>query len=385
MPSKPHVPKAPRLTLEETVRYGRHLVLPEVGVDGQRRLKESSVLVVGVGGLGNPAATYLASAGVGKIGLLDNDSVEASNLQRQFLFSESDLGKNKASVAKSRLHLVNPNVEVEAIQTRLTSSNALGIIRNFDLVIDATDNLPSRYLINDSCVFLSKPDVYASALRFDGQASVFDARKGPCYRCVYPQPPPPESVESCEEAGVMGVVPGMMGGVQALQAINILLGRGSPLYGRLLVFSGLDSTFDILRIKKDPLCPVCSETPTITKLVDYEEFCAGRTTASVPEIGPSELSRKLDTGYDPLLIDVREPFEYEICHLRNSKLVPLGQLRQRLQELERDRPMVVYCHHGNRSATAVRLLRQEGFAKAVNLKGGIEAWRKLIDPRMHAY
>jgi adenylyltransferase/sulfurtransferase len=376
--------KLSRLSESELIRYARHLVLPEVGEKGQRKLKASSVLVVGVGGLGIPAATYLTAAGVGRIGLVDDDVIEMSNLQRQFLFSESDIGENKAAIARSRLLRVNPGIEVVSFQVRLDSSNAMDVVRGFDVVVDCTDNLPSRYLINDACVLLGKPDVYASALGFDGQASVFDANRGPCYRCLYPLPPPPDAVKSCEEAGVLGVVPGIMGGVQAVQAISILLGKGSPLVGRLLVFSGLDSSFDEVRFKRNPGCPVCGPKPTIRELVDYEEFCGARGPPTPYETTPLELKESIRRGGRPLLLDVREPYEHEICSMGGSRLIPLGQLRERMNELDRSRPIVVYCHHGDRSARAVKLLRMAGY-KATNLTGGIEAWRMQVDPGMRRY
>lgn len=376
--------KLPRLSKDELVRYGRHLVLPEVGEEGQRRLKASSALVVGVGGLGIPAATYLAAAGVGRIGLVDSDVVERSNLQRQFLFSESDIGENKAMIARSRLLRVNPEIETTSFQVRLNSSNAMDIIRGFGVVLDCTDNLPSRYLINDACVLLGKPDIYASALGFDGQACVFDAKRGPCYRCLYPLPPPPDVVKSCEEAGVLGVVPGIMGAVQAMQTISILLGRGSSLVGRLLVFSGLDSSFEEVKFKRNPRCLVCGPKPAIRELVDYEGFCGTKGPPTPYETTPLELNKSIKREGRPLLLDVREPYEHEICHIGGSTLIPLGQLRERMNELDTSRPIVVYCHHGDRSARAVKLLRMAGY-KATNLTGGIEAWREQVDPSMRGY
>jgi molybdopterin/thiamine biosynthesis adenylyltransferase/rhodanese-related sulfurtransferase len=378
---------SPRLSPDELIRYGRQLALPEIGEAGQRRLKSSSVLVVGVGGLGSPAATYLAAAGVGRLGLVDGDVIEQSNLHRQFLFSDLQVGQMKAEVAKARLSQVNPNTEVVSFPLQLDSSNAMETISGFDVVVDATDNLPSRYLISDSCVMAGKQDVYASALRFDGQASVFCAPGGPCYRCLYPQPPPPESVESCEEAGVLGAVPGVMGAVQAAQAISILLGKGSPLVGRLLVFSGLDSSFEELRIRKDPRCPMCGPNPTIKKLLDYYQFCGMKAAPDDKgfDIGPLELEESIRRGQRPLLLDVREPYEYEICHIKGAKLIPVGQIPRRMVELDSSRAIVVYCHHGVRSANVVRLLREAGYAKAKNLRGGIEAWRQQVDPDMRAY
>lgn len=379
--------KPPDLSPDELIRYGRQLALPEIGKAGQLRLKSSSVLIVGVGGLGSSAATYLAAAGVGRIGLVDGDVVEKSNLHRQFLYSDSQVGQMKVEVAKARLSQVNPNTDFISFPLRLDSSNAVATMGGFDVVVDATDNLPSRYLISDACVILGKPDVYASALRFDGQASVFCAPGGPCYRCLYPRPPPPETVESCEEAGVLGVVPGVMGAMQAVQAITILLGKGSPLVGRLLVFSGQSSSFEELRIRKDPGCPMCGPKPSITGLIDYDQFCGVKAKPSDKEfdVGPLELEESIKRGDAPLLLDVREPYEYEICHLVGAKLIPVGQLPRRMDELDSGRSIVVYCHHGIRSAWAVRLLRDAGYREARNLSGGIEAWRQQVDPEMRAY
>ena len=375
------------LSPDELVRYGRQLTLPEVGSDGQRLLKSSSVLVVGVGGLGNAAATYLTSAGVGRMGLVDGDSVEASNLHRQFLFSGSDVGRNKAAAAGARLAEVNPNVEILQFPARLTPANAMDVLGGFDVVLDATDNLPSRYLISDACVLLGKPDVYASALRLDGQASVFCYPGGPCYRCLQPRPPPPETVESCEEAGVLGVVPGVMGTVQALQATLILLGKGSPLVGRLLVFSAQNSSFEEVRIKKDPSCPACGTNPTIKALADYDDFCGTKTAAGGHpfDVEPAELERSIGRGRSPLLLDVREPYEYEICHLEGAKLIPMGQIPRRLGELEKAGDIVVYCHHGVRSAKVAAFLREAGYSRVSNLRGGLEAWRQQVDPGMPGY
>ncbi len=374
------------LTASEGQRYSRHLVLPEVGIEGQRRLKGSSVLVVGMGGLGIPAAVYLASAGVGRIGIVDHDVVEMPNLQRQFLFSEADLGRKKVEVAATRLRQVNPNVEIVAYDQKLDSGNALDLMRDYEVVVDATDNLSSRYLINDACVMLRKPDVYAGVLGFDGQASVFWGERGPCYRCLYPEPPPPETVKSCENAGVLGVLPGVMGGLQAVQAIQILLSKGSPLIGRLLVFSGLDTSFDEVRIKKDSHCAACGPNPTVTKLIDYEEFCGTKKMKQVEfDVTPVALKSSIDRGEQLLLLDVREPYEYQLCHIGGTTLIPLGQLQARMNELEKDKEMVVYCHTGIRSTQAVAFLRQAGFTNARNLQGGIDAWARQLDPSMPRY
>lgn len=345
------------------------------------------MVVVGVGGLGVPASIYLTAAGVGRVGLVDGDTVEMSNLQRQFLFREADVGRKKVEVAAERLRQVNPHIEVVAHDRKLDSGNALTVIRNYDVVIDATDNLPSRYLINDACVLLSKPDVYASALGFDGQASVFFALLGPCYRCLSPRPPPPESVESCEDEGVLGVLPGVMGGIQAVQTIHVLLGTGSPLISRLLVFNGLDTTFDEVRIKKDPACRICGPNPTITRLIDYEEFCGLKGRAKPVEFDVTVLALKalIDGGEKVILLDVREPHEHELCHLERAKLLPLGQLPARMGELDKREEIVVYCHVGVRSTQAVSLLRRAGFSNVRNLQGGIDAWAREIDRQMPRY
>jgi len=375
------------LSAEEIVRYSRHLLLPEVGLEGQRALKSGSVLIVGMGGLGTPAATYLAAAGVGRIGLVDLDVIEKSNLQRQVLYSESDLGADKVEVAASRLRAINPNVNVEPLKITLNSSNALGILKDYDVVIDGTDNFPTRYLLNDACVLLNKPDVYASILRFDGQASVFYAREGPCYRCLFPEPPPPGAVPSCAESGVLGVLPGIMGTIQAAQAISLVLRTGEPLIGRLLVFNAIDSTFTELRIKKNPECPICGANPTVKELIDYEQFCGvGRNQQpAAQEVTPRELKAEIGGGRHVVLLDVREPFEFNICHLQGAKLVPLGSLTGRLGELESASEMVVYCHTGKRSARAVEMLTAAGFTRVRNLRGGIKAWAEEVDPTMPRY
>ena len=381
------MPRSLPLTAAEGQRYSRHLVLPEVGTEGQRRLKGSSVLIVGMGGLGIPAAVYLASAGVGKLGLVDHDVVEMPNLQRQFLFNETDIGRKKVEVAAERLRRTNPNIEVVAHIFKLDSGNALEVIRDYEIVVDATDNLPSRYLINDACVMLNKPDVYASVLGFDGQASVFWAPQGPCYRCLYPEPPPPESVRSCEDAGVLGVLPGIMGGLQATQAIQLLLEKGSPLVSRLMVFNGLDTSFDEVRIKKNGDCRVCGPNPTVTRLIDYEEFCGLKRQGTQTEfdVTPLELKTLIDQGKQILLLDVREPFENDLVSLEGSTLIPLRELPSRIKELGRDAELVVYCHVGVRSTEAVGLLRSAGFSKARNLKGGIDAWATQVDPKLRRY
>lgn len=376
----------PELSSGEKARYSRHLVMPEVGEEGQRRLKGSSVVVVGAGGLGIPASVYLAAAGVGRIGIVDGDVVELSNLQRQFLFSQADIGRRKAEILKLKLLTINPNVRVDVYAHVLDSSNALRLLEPYDIVVDATDNFPSRYLINDASVMLGRPDVYASVFRFDGQASVFSTRDGPCYRCLYPEPPPPETVQSCAQAGVFGVLTGIMGSVQAIQAIDIALGREAPLAGKLLLFNGLETSFDELKIRKNSGCPVCGSTPKITKLIDYEEFCGVRKDDhGIPETDPVSLKAAMDGGSGPFLLDVREPYEYQICHIEGSKLIPLSQLPGRLSELDRQNDIVVYCHSGERSASATLLLKNSGFDRVRNLKGGIKAWAQQVDAGMPVY
>jgi molybdopterin/thiamine biosynthesis adenylyltransferase/rhodanese-related sulfurtransferase len=379
-------PDAP-LTVNELQRYSRHLVLPEVGPEGQRKLKQSSALVVGLGGLGVPAAVYLASAGVGKIGIVDFDPVELSNLQRQFLFSEADLGRRKVDVAKEKLSQVNPNITVVTHGVRLDSANAMKIIGQYYVVLDATDNVPSRYLINDACVLQDKPDVYAGVIGFNGQASVFHASRGPCYRCLFSQPPPANSVRSCEEAGVLNIIPGIMGAIQANQALGIILGKGTPLISRLLVFNGLDNTFDEVRFRKNNSCPVCGPNPTVTELIDYEEFCGTKQKESKDEfdITATQLKSAIDAGRKLVLLDVREPFEYALCHLESSTLIPVDQLSHRLKELELNDEIVAYCHVGIRSAGAVSLLRKNGFTNVKNLLGGIDGWAAQVDPEMPRY
>lgn len=353
-----------------------------MGPEGQQRLKHSSALVVGIGGLGVPAAVQLVSAGVGQIGMVDSDIIELSNLQRQFIFSTADLGRKKVDVAKEKLSLVNPNVDVAVYPVRLNSSNAIELVRDYDVVIDATDNLPSRYLVNDSCVLEAKPDVYASALGFDGQASVFKTPNGPCYRCLFPDPPSPDSVRSCEQAGILSVIPSLMGSIQANQAITILLGKGTALIGRLLTFDGLDNSFIEVKFNKNRSCAICGSNPTINNLIDYEEFCGTRRGENFVEsdITPQELKREIDSGKNPFLLDVREEFEYSICHLESSTLIPLDQLPGRLIELDENREIVVYCHVGIRSTAAVSLLKRSGFTKVRNLLGGIDEWARQVDP-----
>lgn len=381
------VDTAPELTHQEILRYSRHLILPEVGPEGQRRLKGSRVLLVGAGGLGSPAALYLAAAGVGTIGLVDFDSVDATNLQRQILHGTRYLGRSKLESAEDRLKDLNPHVYVERFPVRLTSENALEILRDFEVILDGSDNFPTRYLVNDACVLLGKPNSYGAIFRFEGQASVFYAQAGPCYRCLYPEPPPPGLVPSCAEGGVLGVLPGIVGSIQALEAIKLLLGKGETLVGRLLLFDALKLRFRELELRKDPACPICGERRTIHELIDYEAFCGvGQETAEQDkEITPAELAEMLASGKPPILLDVREPFEWEICHLPGARLVPLRELPGRLNELDGHREIVTYCHHGQRSMRALEILRAAGFSRVRSLKGGIDAWARELAPEMSRY
>ena len=384
---------APELTPDELRRYSRHLTLPDVGVEGQRRLKASSVLLVGAGGLGSPLAMYLAAAGVGRLGLVDFDVVDESNLQRQVLHGTKDVGRPKLLSARDRIADVNPHVHVELYEERLTSENALDILRGYDAVADGTDNFPTRYLVNDASVMAGVPNVYASIFRFEGQASVFGAAEGPCYRCLYPEPPPPGLVPSCAEGGVLGVLPGLVGTIQATETLKLLLRIGEPLVGRLLLIDTLAMRFRQLKVRKDPDCPVCGDRPTQTELIDYEAFCglptangqAGRTS-DVPEMTVAELKARMDRGEAPFVLDVRKPFEQEIASI-GALQIPLDELGGRLGELaaHRDEEVVVHCKSGARSAKAVKQLREAGFERAVNLKGGILAWSCEIDPSVPEY
>lgn len=375
------------LSQSEIRRYGRQIIIPDVGLIGQKRLKAARVLIVGVGGLGSVASLYLAAAGVGTIGLIDHDVVEETNLQRQIIYTTEDVGKMKIVAARDRLSRLNPNVEIETYGEAISSSNALEIIQNYDVVIDATDNFPARYLLNDACVILDRPLIYGSIFRFDGQVSVFYPKKGPCYRCLYPEPPAPNLVPSCAEGGVLGVLPGIVGTIQASEAIKLIMGIGEPLIGRLLMIDALSLSFRELRIERDRNCPVCGENPTIRELIDYEEFCGLRRGGEVEEefeITPEELKEKLEKE-EVQLIDVREPFEWEICHIEGAKLIPLSQLPSRIHELDPTKPIVVYCHSGYRSAQAVKLLRELGLRRSYNLAGGIDAYAERVDPSMPRY
>ena len=369
----------------ELKRYNRHLILPEVGVEGQKKLKDARVLCIGAGGLGCPASLYLAAAGVGTIGLVDFDVVDESNLQRQILYTTDDVGTPKLEAAKRRLTALNPSLNVELFEERLTSKNALALFERFDVVLDGTDNFPTRYLVNDACVLTGKPNAYGSIFRFEGQASVFGAKDGPCYRCLYPEPPPPGLVPSCAEGGVLGVLPGVIGTIQAVEAIKLILGAGKPLVGRLMLFDALGMEWRTLKLKKNPSCPICGEKPTIKALIDYEAFCGLKEPqAKIPEISVEELKGRIDKGLPMLLVDVREPHEYEIARIHGAKLIPLAALPQRLSELDRAAEIVVHCKMGGRSAKAVKLLLEQGY-KAVNVAGGINAWSERVDPTVPTY
>ncbi len=377
----------PHLSHEEILRYSRHLLLPEVGVEGQRALKGARVLAIGAGGLGSPVALYLAAAGVGTIGLVDFDVVDLTNLQRQVLHGTSQVGRPKLESATARLRDLNPHVQVISHAGQLTSANALEVLAGYDLVIDGSDNFPTRYLANDAAVLLGKPLVYGSIFRFEGQVSVFDAQRGPCYRCLYSEPPPPGLVPSCAEGGVLGVLPGIIGSMQALEAIKLILGVGEPLIGRLVLFDALRLRFRELQLRKDPDCPLCGTHPSITGLIDYEAFCGiGSAAATLgEEISPAELQAALGAGRPVTILDVREPHEYEIVRLEGSTLIPLRELPSRLTQLDARGDLVVLCHHGMRSMQAVALLRGAGFQHARSLAGGIDAWAVEVDPSLARY
>ncbi len=376
------------LSHEEILRYSRHLLLPEVGMEGQQKLKAARVLLVGAGGLGSPAALYLAAAGVGTLGLVDSDALDVTNLQRQVLHGTAAVGRPKLDSARARLADLNPHVRIEPFATRLTSANALEILRTFDVIVDGSDNFPTRYLVNDACVLLGKPNVYGSIFRFDGYASVFDACVGPCYRCLYADPPPPDLVPSCAEGGVLGVLPGIIGSIQALEAIKLVLGVGQSLVGRLLTFDALRLRFREVTVEKDPDCPICGTHPTVTELIDYEAFCGYRETGDVrreTEISAPELAAERGRNPDLVLLDVREPFEHDIAAIPESRLIPLGELPARLRELDGHAAIVAYCHHGVRSARARDILLAAGLANVRSLRGGIDAWATTVDPTLARY
>ncbi|MFZ0708211.1 MAG: molybdopterin-synthase adenylyltransferase MoeB [Candidatus Korobacteraceae bacterium] len=377
------------LSNEEVLRYSRHLILPDVGVEGQLKLKHAKVLCVGAGGLGSPLALYLAAAGVGTLGIVDFDTVDLTNLQRQIIHTTADVGRKKLDSAAERIAAINPNVNVRKFETRLTSANALEIFRDFDIIADGTDNFPTRYLVNDACVLTGKPNVYGSIFRFEGQASVFATKDGPCYRCLYPEPPPPGMVPSCAEGGVLGILPGLVGVIQATETIKLILGLGETLAGRLLMIDARSMRFRELKLRKNPECPVCGAHPTVTKLIDYNQFCGVSqnekgAAVTMADMTVEELKRRLDSGDDLFVLDVREPHEYQICNI-GGHLIPLNDLPKRVTEIDPGREIVVHCKMGGRSAKAVDYLRQSGFAKVHNLAGGINAWAERVDPRVPKY
>ncbi len=380
------------LSPQEYARYSRHLILPEVGLDGQKRLKASSVLLIGAGGLGSPLALYLAAAGVGRIGLVDFDLVDFSNLQRQVLHGTPDVGRPKLHSARDKIAAINPEVRIDLYEARLTSANAIQLFEPYDVIIDGTDNFPTRYLTNDACVLLKKPNVYGSIYRFDGQASVFFPPHGPCYRCLYPEPPPPGEVPSCAEGGVLGILPGVVGMIQATEAVKLILGVGSPLVGRLLHYDALGMTFREFKVRRNPKCPACGDSPTVTKLIDYEQFCGvrggearGGRQAPGDELSPVDLKRRIDAGEDLFILDVRNPEEFRIGRIPGSTLIPLPDLPNRTNELDPDREIVVHCKSGARSAKAIQLLKERGFRRLRNLTGGILAWSEKVDPSVPRY
>ena len=380
------------LSNDEILRYSRHLIMPEVGMEGQLKLKNAKVLMVGAGGLGAPLGLYLAAAGIGRIGVVDFDVVDFTNLQRQVIHGTKDVGRKKLDSAGDRMRDINPNVQIDRYDVALSSENALDILSGYDYVVDGTDNFPTRYLVNDACVLLKKPNVYGSIFRFEGQATVFGYPGGPCYRCLYPEPPPPGLVPSCAEGGVLGILPGLIGVVQATETVKLILGNGEPLVGRLLLYDALAMRFRELKLRRNPECPMCGDHPTITKLIDYQQFCGIPSHEPAPvagvaegEIDPTEVKAKLDRGDRFLLIDVREPHEYQICNIPGAKLIPLGELPKRLSELDSAVDIVAHCKSGVRSGKAVDLLRQAGFRKVKNMKGGILAWSDKVDPRVPKY
>jgi sulfur-carrier protein adenylyltransferase/sulfurtransferase len=385
-------PEEVTLSKDEILRYSRHLIIPEVGIEGQKKLKAAKVLLIGTGGLGAPLGLYLSAAGIGRIGLVDFDVVDFTNLQRQVIHTTPDVGKKKIESAAEKMKAINPHVEIVKHETALTSENALEILKDYDIVVDGTDNFPTRYLVNDACVLLNKPNVYGSIFRFEGQATVFATEGGPCYRCLYPEPPPPGLVPSCAEGGVLGILPGTIGLIQATETVKLILGIGEPLVGRLLLYDALGMRFRELKLRKSADCPICGEHRTITKLIDYHQFCgvpqqpaAQETKVSEGEIEVKEVKAKLDRGDDFVLVDVREPHEHQICNIPQAKLIPLGQVGQRLGELDPNADIVVHCKSGMRSAKACGVLRQAGFKNVRNMKGGILAWSDQVDPTVPKY
>jgi len=374
------------LTKAELARYDRHLIMPEVGPEGQKKLKNASVLCVGAGGLGSPLALYLAAAGVGRIGIVDFDKVDESNLQRQIIHDTASVGSSKLVSAKNRLVALNPFISVETHETRLTSANAVELFKKYDVIADGTDNFATRYLVNDACVLTGKPNAYGSIFRFEGQLAVFGMKDGPCYRCLYPEPPPPGLVPSCAEAGVLGVLPGVIGTMQAIEALKLILGIGRPLSGRLMLYDALEQSWRTLKVKKNPACPVCGENPTIKAPIDYEAFCGlkEKTVSTIPEMSVQDLKAMIDKKEKFVLVDVREPHEYEIAKIPGSTLIPLGKLPERFSELDKGAKLIVHCKMGGRSAKAVQFLREKGY-DATNVTGGINAWSESIDPSVPQY
>ena len=382
----------PELTTEDLSRYARHLILPEVGMEGQQRLKAARVLCVGTGGLGSPLSLYLTAAGIGTLGLVDFDVVDASNLQRQIIHSTRDVGRKKLDSAMEKLNALNPSVRIVKHETMLTSANAMEIFKDYDIVADGTDNFPTRYLVNDACVLTGKPNVYGSIFRFEGQSSIFATKQGPCYRCLYPEPPPPGLVPSCAEGGVLGIMPGIIGVIQAAEVIKLILGKGDSLIGRLLLVDALTMRFRELKLRKNPQCPVCGSNPTVTQLIDYQHFCgiAPETPEEkamkngIPQLAVKELKRRIDAGEDVYILDVREPYEYKIAQI-GGKLIPQNDVPNRLSEIDRNREIIVHCRSGVRSQKIAEYLKQQGYPRVVNLAGGILAWADEIDPKMQKY
>jgi adenylyltransferase/sulfurtransferase len=392
MPTIAEPTALPELTTDDLSRYSRHLILPEVGMEGQQKLKAARVLCVGTGGLGSPLALYLTAAGIGTLGLVDFDVVDSSNLQRQIIHSTKDIGRKKLDSAEEKLKALNPSINIVKHDTMLSSANALDIIKDYDIVADGTDNFPTRYLVNDACVILGKPNAYGSIFRFEGQASVFATETGPCYRCLYPEPPPPGLVPSCAEGGVLGILPGLVGVIQATEVIKLILGKGEPLIGRLLLVDALNMRFRELKLRKNPECPVCGENPTVTQLIDYQHFCGivpetpqeKNVKNGIPQITVKELKARRDTGEDFFLLDVREPYEYQIAQIGGT-LIPQNDVPNRLAEIPRDRDIIVQCRSGARSQRIAELLQQAGYTSVANLAGGILAWSDEIDPSVQKY
>jgi len=379
------------LTREEILRYSRHLIMPEVGIQGQEKLKAASILLIGAGGLGSPLGLYLAAAGVGRLGIVDFDTVDFTNLQRQIIHRTEDVGRLKVESAKERITAINPDVEVTTFNTKVSRENILELIKGYEIVIDGTDNFPTRYLVNDACVFQKKPNIYGSIFRFDGQATVFYPFKGPCYRCLYPEPPPPGMVPSCAEGGVLGVLPGVIGLIQATEAVKLIIGTGEPLIGRLLLYNALKMEFREVKLRRNPDCPVCGDHPTITELIDYEEFCGlargaeGEAEHTEYDLGPGEVKALLGKDKKVVLLDVREPHEFEIVRIDGATLIPLSELHLRTNELDTADTIVTYCHHGQRSLSAIKTLEHFGFKKLKHLRGGIDAWASEVDQEMARY